>query len=217
MLIRSAIRAFAGAVIITICAFGQIINANTFTTTPSSSFPPVGIGTTETVQVILSNTAAVPAGNGLTPNEPAPSCSGSVTFYNSSGAMIGTATSFTLTSGQITQVSLPYASAGSASVRALIRAVVSLNTTFPGFTPCSLSYSLAIFDTVTGVTHAIVTGAGIFPIAAFFRCYSAMSCSCGIVVLHQEQYRLSGILEVPENTGFSKNGWLFSARRCRSL
>jgi hypothetical protein len=166
MLIRSALRAFAGTVIMTICAFGQI-PINPFTTTPSSSFPPVGIGSTETIQVILSNTATALSNPAIVSNEPAPSCTGSVAFYNASGTIIGTATSFTLTTGQISQVSLPYASAGSTSVRALVRAVVSLTTTFPKPTPCSLSYSLATFDTATGVTHAIVTGTGISAITAF--------------------------------------------------
>jgi hypothetical protein len=165
MLIRNAARAFAGA-LITICAFGQ--SNNTFTTTSSSSFPPVGIGATETVQVILSNTATGSSNSSGLSNvsdEPVPSCNGSVAFYNASGTIIGTATTFTLTTGQISQVSLPYASAGSTSVREMIRAVVSLNTTFPGATPCSLSYSLATFDTATGVNHAIVTGTGISGVA----------------------------------------------------
>jgi len=166
MLIRNAARATAGIFILTICAFGQISATNGFATTSSSSFPPVGIAGTETVQVILSNTATVPSSGTLTPGEPAPSCTGSVAFYNASGTIIGTATSFTLTSGQISQVSLPYASAGSTAVRALVRAVVSLTTTFPKPAACSLSYSLATFDTATGVTHAVVTGAGISEIAA---------------------------------------------------
>ena len=161
MLIHNAVRAFAGALILTVCAFGQFNPTNGFTTTSSSSFPPVGIGTTETVQVILSNTATVPSNAAVVSTEPAPSCKGSVAFYNASGTIIGTATSFTLTTGQISQVNLPYASAAPTSVREMIRAVVSLTTTFPGPAPCSLSYSLATFDTATGATHAIVTGAGI--------------------------------------------------------
>ena len=48
----------------------------------------------------------------------------------------------------------------------MIRAVVSLTSTLPAFAPCSLSYSLATFDTATGVTHAVVTGAGIAGILA---------------------------------------------------
>jgi hypothetical protein len=168
MLIHNAARAFAGALIMTICAFGQFSNTNTFTTTSSSSFPPVGIGSTETVQVILSNTATGSSTGPAAATEAAPSCGGSVAFYNSSGTIIGSATSFTLTAGQISQVSLPYASAAATSVREIIRAVVSLTTTFPGAAPCALSYSLSTFDTATGVTHAIVTGAGILGIATPF-------------------------------------------------
>jgi hypothetical protein len=163
MLIHNAVRAFAVALIMAVCAFGQF--SNTFTTTSSASLPPVGIGTTETVQVILTNTATNSSATPAAANEPAPSCTGSVAFYNATGAIIGAATTFTLTSGQISEVSLPYASAASASVRELIRAVVSLTTTFPGAAPCALSYSLATFDTATGETHAIVTGTGISGIA----------------------------------------------------
>src|SRR5580698_10154602 len=101
MSIHNAARAFAVTLITTICAFGQLSNGNTFTTTSSSSFPPVEIGSTETVQVILSNTATgSPSGTTAT-NEPAPSCAASVAFYNASSAMIGSAISFTLTAGQI--------------------------------------------------------------------------------------------------------------------
>jgi hypothetical protein len=164
LLIRNSARAFAGASIMAICAFGQFAdttNTNATTTSLSSSLSPVGIGTTETVQVILSNTATGSLNATATSKEAAPSCAGSVSFYDASGTIIGTATSFTLTSGQIAAVSLPYASTASASVRELIRAVVSLNFTFPAVAPCSLSYSLATFDTATGVTHAIITGTGI--------------------------------------------------------
>jgi hypothetical protein len=153
MSISNAARALAGTLIMAIGAFGQITPNVTATTT--SHLAPVGIGGTETAQVILTNTAANSS------RGTAASCTGSVSFYNASGAPIGTATSFTLVSGQIEQVSLPYASAGSALPRALIRAVVSLTTTFAAPAPCSLSYSLGTFDTTTGVTHAIVTDSGI--------------------------------------------------------
>jgi hypothetical protein len=159
MLIHNAARAFAGALIITICAFGQLSNTNVIIAN-SSSFPPVGIGSTETLQVILSNTATGSLTGTAPSNQAAPSCNGSVAFYNASGLIIGTATSFTLTTGQISQVSLPYASTASSSVRELIRAVVSLSITFQEAARCSLSYSLATFDTATGATQAIVTGTG---------------------------------------------------------
>jgi hypothetical protein len=167
--IQEAAKMFAGALIMTVCAFGQFsASANTQSSTAATSLPPVGIGSTETAQVVLTNTASA-ASTGTSTASPnsavAPSCTGSVAFYNASGAIVGTATSFTLTSGEISEVSIPYASTASTSVRELIRAVVSLTTTFPAPAPCALSYSLATFDTATGATHAIITGAGISGIA----------------------------------------------------
>ncbi len=164
MLIANTARLIAGTLGLAICAFGQIVNpfppGGSVTTTRTSNLPPIGIAGTETAQVILTNTAAnlvAAAGATSTASGPVASCTGSVSFYNASGAIIGTATPFTLTSGQIEQVSLPNAAAG----RTLIRAVVSLTTTLPSGAPCSLSYSLVIFDTMTGVTHAIVNDSGL--------------------------------------------------------
>lgn len=159
MLTHNTVRVFAGALTMAICAFGQSGTPTPASTTRTSSLPPVGIGVTETVQVILTNTATSSS------KGTAASCAGSVSFYNASGTMIGTTESFTLASGQIEQVGLPYASAGSTAVRALVRAAVSLTTMFPSSAPCALSYSLATFDTATGVTHAIVIGTGIAQIA----------------------------------------------------
>ena len=170
MSIVSTARLMAGTLGLAICAFGQIANpflppTLTLTTIRTSNLPPIGIAGTETAQVILTNTAAnlttVSAGTASSATVPVASCVGSVAFYNASGKLIGTATAFTLTSGQIEQVSLPYASANSSIGRALIRAVVSLTTTFPSAAPCSLAYSLVTFDTTTGVTHAIVTDSGL--------------------------------------------------------
>jgi hypothetical protein len=168
MLIPNTVRLFAGAFILAVGAFGQIsiVVSPTFTTTRTSNLPPVGIGGSESAQVILTNTAANPATScaslfGCIQPVGAPSCTGSVSFYNGAGTLIGTATSFTLTSRQIEQVSIPYSAAGSSLPRALIRAVVSLTTTIPSTAPCSLSYSLVIFDSTLGVTHAIVTDSGL--------------------------------------------------------
>jgi hypothetical protein len=170
MSIANSARLLTGTLVLAICAFGQIV-ISPAATTRTSNLPPVGIAGTETAQVILTNTAANPAitisvlGAGSTTTVPVASCVGSVAFYNASGKLIGTATAFTLTSGQIEPVSLPYASAGSSAGRALIRAVVTLTTTFPSPPPCSLSYSLVTFDTTTGVTRAIVNDSGLTGIA----------------------------------------------------
>ncbi len=123
-------------------------------------FLPVGLASTETAQVNVVNTAVA-----ATSSTTAPSCSGTISFLNASGAVIGTATKFTTASGQIVSATLPYGSIGVAgSARAEIRAEIQLTTATPTAntaTPaCSLSYSLETFDTTTGATHAYVPGTG---------------------------------------------------------
>ena len=64
MFIQNTVRLFAGAFILTICAFGQIsivVSPTPITTTRTSNLPPVGIAGGESAQVILTNTAANPA------------------------------------------------------------------------------------------------------------------------------------------------------------
>lgn len=160
------VRMCAGALLTAVCAFGQFANAITTTTTTSTSLPPVAIGMTETVQVILTNTAAASVIGNAIPTQTQASCNGSVSFYNASGAVIGTATTFTVPGGQTAQVSLPYASAGSAAVRALIRPVVSVTSPISATASCSLSYSVATFDTVSGVTHAMFAETAALPVIA---------------------------------------------------
>src|SRR5579863_5041364 len=73
---------------------------------PSSALPPVGLAVSETAQVNVANVAVGSTG------DPAPSCQGSVTFYNASGTAIGTPTPFSLGARQIASVAVPYASTG---------------------------------------------------------------------------------------------------------
>jgi hypothetical protein len=83
-------------------------------------------------------------------------------FHNAAGATIGTATSFTLTAGQISTARLPFANAGSTAARAVVRAVVQV--TVPTATPrppCSLQLSLEIFDSSTNATHVYINGGGL--------------------------------------------------------
>jgi hypothetical protein len=114
-----------------------------------STFPPTGLAATETLQVNLVNTASNSTGG------TAASCTGSVSFLNSTGAVIGTAKSFTLTSGQMTSISLPFASAGLTGSRGIVRAVLSLTRT--SGVPCSLVTSLESFDTSSGATHLFLS------------------------------------------------------------
>jgi hypothetical protein len=122
--------------------------ASTYTDT--RGFAPTGLATSETAQINVANASS---------SGTAASCTGTISFLDASGNTIGTATSFTVTSGQIVSASLPYSSTG-ASGRAVIRGLVQLPESSSSPAPCALSSSLEIFDTGTGVTHAVITAGG---------------------------------------------------------
>ena len=157
----------AGLLFVAVSAFGQTLFP-TAMYTMSSNLPPVGLAITETAQVNVVNTAV---GTTLQGAAAVPVCSGSIAFYNVGGSIIGTATSFTVGSGKIFSAALPYASAGAAGSRTVIRPVItvippaiSIAVTGPiapvlAIPACSLSSSLETFDTTTGVTHVFVAGA----------------------------------------------------------
>jgi hypothetical protein len=133
--------------------------------TRAYTFLPVGVAPGETMQVNVVNTGQTPA---ATPAA-TPSCTGTISFINASGTVIGTPAKFTVGLGQIFSASLSYGQAGvTGNARAEIRAQIQLMTpavtgtgTPTVMTPvpaCSLSYSLETFDTATGVTHINVPG-----------------------------------------------------------
>jgi hypothetical protein len=119
------------------------------TTTRSSSLPAIGLASSETAQINVTNLA------GASARGTAASCTGSISFLNASGTTIGTATPFTVTSGQTFSAKLPYATTA-ASGRTVVRGVVSLTTT--SGTPCALTTTLETYDTTTGVTHIFLVG-----------------------------------------------------------
>ena len=130
-----------------IAAIGQPTTATTRVTT----LPPIGLGTTETARISLTNVAtASTAGT-------AASCDGSVSFLNAAGATIGTATTFKIASLQTSIASLPFSSAGLTGPRGVIRGVVSVtrpaSTTASPAPPCSLLLAMETFETVSGATH----------------------------------------------------------------
>ena len=86
------------------------------------------------------------------------SCAGSVSFLNAAGTVVGTAATFTATTGQTVSVRLPCASAGAAGQRAVLRPVITL--TGASNVPCKLDTSLETYDTATGVTHTYQSGDG---------------------------------------------------------
>ncbi len=125
--------------------------ASTYTDT--RGFAPIGLATSETAQINLANIASASSSG------TAASCTGTISFLDASGNTIGAATSFTVTSGQIFSASLPYWSTG-ASGRTVIRGLVQLTESSSSSAPCAVSSSLEIFDTGTGVTHAVITASG---------------------------------------------------------
>ena len=154
-------------------AFGQATPPIPISFTRSFTFLPVGLALTETAQVTVVNTAGVVSVATLAVPA-APSCTGSISFLNASGAVIGTPGTFTVGSGQIAVVSLPYGSAGATGgARVQIRAEVQSTGTTPptaaSNAPCSLQFSFQTFDTGTGVTHVYLSGGGLAQVVPFGR------------------------------------------------
>lgn len=130
-------------------AFGQ--SSTTTTATRSYQFQPIGLGSTETAQVNVYNSASDNARSGT-----ASSCTGSISFMNGSGTAIGSATSFTVTSGQVFSATLPFSGSGGSGVRTIV--VGSVSATFTSGTPCNLSMTLETYDTASGATHVELAG-----------------------------------------------------------
>lgn len=140
---------FFAATLFVTSGFGQgSVNANF---TRDYNFPPVGLASTETAQINMVNIA--PSASATSTETPA--CTGTVTFTNASGAVIGKPTSFTTTGSQVTSVPLMFAQLQlpSADVRGEFVASVQLTHALPATAPCLLVFSLETFDTSSGVTH----------------------------------------------------------------
>src|SRR5439155_22922295 len=86
-------------------------------------------------------------------------CVGNITFTTPAGATVGTATPFTLASGQVVTARVPFATLAVSGTRGVIRGIINetISTATPR-PPCSLSFSFQTFDTGTGATHALLTG-----------------------------------------------------------
>ena len=126
-------------------AFGQPSTNRIF------AFPPLGLGSTETAQISVVNNSAN-AGNGT-----AASCTGTILFMDANGANLGSPNQFTVTSGQIFSVSLPFASSGATGTRTQIGGRVTLTQTASDpKVPCALDFSFQTFDTATGASHVLL-------------------------------------------------------------
>lgn len=123
--------------------FAQTTTSNTSTIT--QSLPPFGLGSTETARLDLTNFANNTTGG------TAASCTGTVSFYNAAGTIVGTATPYTATSGQTVSLSLASTSAGFSGSRGELRVVITSTRT--SGVPCELRSSFSTFDTSSGATH----------------------------------------------------------------
>lgn len=138
------------------CAFGQ----TSVNVTRDYNFPPVGLSSSETAQLNVVNIAAPSA----TASE-APSCTGTITFANASGAAIGKPTSFTTTGSQVTSVQLTFSQLQlpASDTRGEFVASVQLTHALPPVGACSLVFSLETFDTTTGATHVYLGNSAAAP------------------------------------------------------
>jgi hypothetical protein len=169
---------FRGFLLISAAAsFGAIspICAQVITTAPTSftnayTFPPVGLGSSETASITVVNTATTtPLEETNTTPVAAPSCTGTISFSNAAGA-IGTPASFTLGLEEFKTFTLPFVSAGLTGNRGEIQGKVSLTSATATRTSCSLMFSLETYDSTTGATHVVLSNslAILGPILPFF-------------------------------------------------
>jgi hypothetical protein len=128
----------------------------TTSVTRQFTFPVVGIGSTETAEVIVSN-QAVNSSNGT-----AASCTGNVSFTNAgSGASMSSPTNFTLAAGAISHVSVQGVAGSRTYILPAVQQTITNGSARP---PCTLEMTLEIYDTTTGATHAVLTLEGVRPV-----------------------------------------------------
>jgi hypothetical protein len=138
------------------CSFLSLALAQT-TTTQNLTFPVMAVASSETAQINVLNTASSSSTTSTA------SCTGSMSFYDASGALIGSAAAFTVTAGHIASASKAYLALGGSGARVLVRGIVTLatttSTTSTTTTPCSLGATMEVYDTLTGLTHDMVSAA----------------------------------------------------------
>jgi hypothetical protein len=139
----------------------------------------VGLASSETAQVNVVNLA--PSVQSVTPGSvPAEGakalCTGGITFYNSSGNIITSSPSFSITSGQIFSATLPYSEtlpANGTSARTAVWATVTIGGNNTG-SACAPAANIETFDTASGVTHLHVE-ASTLAVPTLFRLPIAQS------------------------------------------
>jgi hypothetical protein len=143
---RSLNRLLAVAALTAAAAAAQTTTSGTVTR--QTTTPVFGLASTETAQINVVNVAKASSGG------TAASCTGTISFLNASGTVIGSATPFTVTSGQIFSATLPFNSVGASGIRTEIRGEITVTETTGAMqAPCALTSSLETYDTSTGATH----------------------------------------------------------------
>lgn len=133
------------------------ISIGLFTPTPNLNYPPVGLGSTETMQVNITTQPSLLSGVAIAIPVPA-GCSGTVAFLNQAGTAIEPATGFTISDGQTFSAALPFAKAGIAGIRGQVRVQITITPpTVNSPLPCTLQSSLETFDSVSGATHVYLS------------------------------------------------------------
>ncbi len=150
MFIKRLLPLLTGAALTATFALAQT-STTSGTVTQTSNTPVVGLASSETAQINVVNVASASSSG------TAASCTGTISFLNASGTAIGTATTFTIASGVISSVSLPFAKVGVTGTRTEIRGVITHTVTLNSGVPCSLEATLETYDTSTGVTHVYLS------------------------------------------------------------
>jgi len=136
---------------ISMCACAALAQPALPTTSQRTvNLPVVGLASSETAQVNVAS----PGFTGVT-NAPFPTpCTGTITFYDGSGAAIGSPASFSITLAQVASASVPYSDVPgtSGNSRTIVRARVTTNS------GCSVTANIETFDAATGVTHVHIEG-----------------------------------------------------------
>jgi hypothetical protein len=123
--------------------------------TRTNVFAPVGLAASETASITVVNTATAASPSSANAVL-APSCAGTISFFNANGE-IGTPLPFTVGSGQFVTVTLAFSEAGLPGNRGEIRGSISLTASTSTPSPCSLLASMETYDSSTGATHAVLS------------------------------------------------------------
>ena len=148
-----------GAALLALALAGGLLGQSTVSApivfTRSANFGPLGVGSTETLQITVLNTASniLPLASQIPVPGP---CAGSVSLFDASGKQIGSAASFSVAAGDMQSLKFGFGQLATSGSRVELRGTISITPSSPAF--CPLSYAVETFDTSSGSTHLYFTG-----------------------------------------------------------